>query len=241
MVVDDILDLKSRLIDAIKKSDYERMNFLLYAMLHKCDQMSPAARTAVALSIEDSLISFSSMPNLLEDGLFTIFAISMKFLPEWEEKYHPIYTKKGDMLFFTFSPAQDIFQDSLFSASSVVLGLIYRIIIKSSELSEKNLIRCSNFLLFLLAGDLDLNKRSKFFYTSILLIIVQLAAKAKSLKLEPLNEKLFVLLKKFDKNWLDEILKISLEKANPFAKMGDIDVILATKNEILSLRDELNK
>jgi phosphoribosyl-dephospho-CoA transferase len=88
---------------------------------------------------------------------------------------------------------------------------------------------------------LDLNKRSKFFYTSILLIIVQLAAKAKSLKLEPLNEKLFVLLKKFDKNWLDEILKISLEKANPFAKMGDIDVILATKNEILSLRDELNK
>lgn len=238
-IVDDILDLKARITEAISEGDYKRMQFLLFVMLSKCDKISKMQSLSLSLSIEESIVNFSKDPNIIENNLFVINLWIEKYYSDWEKKYQPNFYPDGNGFFIGSTP-QTAFSDPSFVAASYCLGFFYRICVECAELSQGNLVRVGNFLLMLVAGETRSVQKCPMFNRIFLSLMLQVAAKAKSQNIEPIHEKIVLYLKQTDNEILNYIVDVAGGRApNPFAQMGNITIFLATGDEIQSIKREI--
>jgi hypothetical protein len=238
-IVDDFLDFKARLTEAISDADYKRMQFLLYVMLSRCDKITKMQSLSLSLSMEESIVNFSKDPNIIENSLFVINLWIEKYYSDWDKVYHPQFFPNGDGFFPTHEP-QIAFTDPSFMAASYCLGFFYRICIECAELSQGSIIRVGNFLLMLVAGENRCIQNCPMFNRIFLSIMLQIAAKAKSQNIEPIHEKIVSYLKQNRNEILESVFDVAEGKVpNPFSQMGNISIFLATKDEIQYIKREI--
>jgi hypothetical protein len=258
-LLDDITDIRSRIIMAINNSDEKEKNAWIGLLLSKMDQIGLIERFGLCYTLEELIINYSKHPNFVENDIFMIYAWFCKYYNAWETKYPQEYPENE---FLVFKEMADIeysikncrlfdnepnlkrkFHDPSFLAAWNCAQMLYRCSLNIAELSRENLIRVGNHLSHFSAGERvsTFSFRKNVIFDMIYLeIIIQIAAKAKSMQIEPMHSKLKIIILQTNPERLNEAFKtLDGTCENKVAKLGKIDVFLATPTEIQNFKNEI--
>ena len=243
VIYEDIYSIKSRLIDAILNHDFSRMKFLLYGLLDESGNLSTLSQLGMSITIEEVIENFSNQPFVIEDGLFTIEASFNSFLEKWNKKFHPI-TFGNDFLVPSTSRTNNekIFLDYTFQGAAVSVNIFYYTCLMVGGKSIENLIRIANHLHFAAAAYKSFIFSNPYYNRIFLIVIIQIAAKAHKLNLDPTREKMIEILKFANQVFVKDAFQWALDKKGyPFIQMGNMTLFLATKDEIETFNEFFTK
>jgi hypothetical protein len=233
IIVDDILNLKDKLLIAAQNSDYKRIEFILFNILSESEKLSGVSYIAVSKCIEEVSVHFSKAPYMIETVLFIAQISFNGFFRDWYAIYNPDSLRLLDKM-----AIEESFNDSKYHGSFVCLMIFYHLCLKISEMSVENLIRVGNYLYDISDADSPLIRRVEVFDVVYLSLVILIAAKAKALDIEPIGTKLTNIIQSGDKHRVKEAFKVATddtdEYKNKFTISGNNKIILATPYEVAS-------
>jgi hypothetical protein len=258
LILDDISDIKSRIILAINNSDEKEKDAWIGLLLSKLDVIKEYERFGLCFVLEEIMINYSKSPNFIESDIFKIYAWFCKYYKDWEIKYPQEYLGNEfvvfkDMINFkiTVNGCLEIYDDDTylkgkfcdpsFLSAWACAQMLYRCSLNMAELSQENLIRVGNHLSHFSAGmPVSAFRKNVIFDVIYLEILIQIAAKAKTLQIEPMHSKLKNIVIQTNYGRINVAFK-SLEGVykNNIAKLGNIEVFLATPAEIQKFKEEI--
>jgi hypothetical protein len=239
VIFDDIYVIKFYLTEAILNHNLSRMRFFIFGLLNESGKLSRINQLGISLSIEDVVENYSSQPFVIEESLLTIESSFRSLLSEWEQKYHPQYFGNDFLIPQSSANSKDeIFLDPTFQGSSVTAHIFYDVCIKSGSRSKENLIRVANHLHFNAAAENSFIYANPFYSRMFLIVIIQIAAKARNMNLHPTIEKMIEVINFANQEVIKDAFQWAQNKKdNNFAQMGNMTLFLATKDEIHSFEE----
>jgi hypothetical protein len=237
VIYKDIQNFQKSLKDSIKNEDISRVCRLFYKLLDECNKLSPISEIGVSLTIEDLIVGHSDVPHLVEDGLFALLIEYESFVHIWEEKYPSRLSSDGSGLEIpSYVSEKDFLTDNNFQSACLCLRVYYRTCLKIGELSIKDLIKVGNhFHLIASSGKDSPLYLNPHFSRIFLSIVIQIAAKAQQMEIEPTREKMVQILKYSIPILVVESFSVLENKENHYSTMGPMHLILATPKEIQNL------